>query len=56
MYTIRRNSKLGQETSLTTDGKKSDTFRPLDILANNHFMLLSNVGVDDGLDGSADWN
>ena len=39
-------------TSLTTEAKKSDTSRPFDILASNHFMLLINVGAEEGLEGS----
>ena len=52
MYTILRTSKLGTPTNLTTCGKKSLTFRPLDILASNHFIPFNKFNVVDGFDGS----
>jgi hypothetical protein len=54
MYTIFRISRDGDWTNLTTCGKKSDTSRPLEILARSHLMDLRKAGVDAGLDGSLD--
>jgi hypothetical protein len=43
---------LGTPTSFTTAEKKSDTFRPLLILANSHFIPFNKFNVVDTLEGS----